>query len=186
MASELVTTLDTVFPCNVERFIVRIPPYNYFLPAIFHKYHSLIRQLCTSNNTNCVLSNRHIHDVAVVLTRKISASRKKSFSRFSNDCEFCSSRTQDKGKNPVNAMTTIYIKKPYSKPECKAIDRTDLAVLIRNKLLKHREAEIHQMRTKGIRSVLLVEDSRNRIGNIEQNGELNGTKCTHKELVNGS
>jgi len=83
-------------------------------------------------------------------------------------------------------MTTIYIKKPYSKPECKAIDRTDLAVLIRNKLLKHREAEIHQMRTKGIRSVLLVEDSRNRIGNIEQNGELNGTKCTHKELVNGS
>lgn len=118
------------------------------------------------------------------LARVTLASKKNRRGRLSSAWEFPSSRTV--GENiDVDAMTNSYSKRPYAGPECNPIDRTDLAVLVRNKLLKHREVQAYQTRNRGIRSVLLVEDSRSKIANLEQSGELNGTKRIHKEAVNG-
>jgi hypothetical protein len=99
---------------------------------------------------------------------------------------FCARRALKTREGQVIAMRDFSIrKKPYTKPEIQEIGPKDLAALVREKLTKHREVDAKLSHIKGIRPVLFIDDSRNRIGTVETAVALNGARHLREETIGG-
>ena len=81
----------------------------------------------------------------------------------------------------MNAMRDATTKKkPYTQPEFRTIGPADL---VREKLWKLRETQARLTQIKGIRAVLFIDDSRNKVGAIESSAALRGAECFRRETV---
>lgn len=86
----------------------------------------------------------------------------------------------------MTAMRDFSIKKKfYTEPDIKEIGPKDLAAFVREKLTKHREADVRLSHVKGIRAVLFIDDSRNKIGRVETAVALNGIRHLREEIMGG-